>query len=166
MQLIAAVDENWAIGYGGRLLCPVKADLRRFKALTMGHGVLLGRKTLSTFPGGRPLPGRENFILSRDPAFEAEGARVVHSADEALRLCPRDTFVIGGAQVYRLMLEHCDKAYITKLRAAFPADAWLPDLDALPDWEKAEEGETLEEGNVRFQYILYRRSSPAQHGKT
>lgn len=157
MDLIVAVDQNWAIGYRNELLVRVSADLKRFKALTMGHPVLLGRKTLQTFPGGRPLPGRRNFILSADPDCRVEGAEILRSAEEAFDTCPGDTFVIGGGQVYRAMLDGCDTAYVTKLHAAYPADAWFPDLDADPDWALTGEETPLTEGGVTFRYCTYQR---------
>lgn len=157
MKLIVAVDQNWAIGCGGELLARVPADLKRFKEITMGHPVLLGRRTLATFPGGRPLRGRENFILSTDPNFGVEGAVVLHSAEEARTRCPEDTFIIGGAQVYREMLGDCDTAYVTKLEADFPADSWFPNLDALPGWGIAEEEGPFTEDGLAFCYVTYKR---------
>ena len=105
MYLIAAVDQNWAIGYQNKLLARISPDLKRFKALTLGHPVLLGRKTLETFPGGKPLPGRQNYILSTNPDYKVENAVVFHSLEEARAACPADTFVIGGGQVYRAALD-------------------------------------------------------------
>lgn len=157
MKLIVAVDQNWAIGYQNNLLTRISADLKRFKALTLGHGVLLGRKTLETFPGGRPLPGRPNFILSTDPHYAVEGATVLHSIEAASRLCPEDTFVIGGESVYRALLDCCDTAYVTRIDAAFPADAFFPNLDALPEWAVAEEEETQAENGLNFRYVTYKR---------
>lgn len=157
MKLIVAVDQNWAIGYQNNLLVRISADLKRFKALTLGHPVLLGRKTLETFPGGRPLPGRPNFILSHNPDYAVEGATVLHTIADAARRCPEDTFVIGGESVYRAMLPRCDTAYVTKIHADFPADAWFPDLDALPEWSVAEEEGPLTDSGVTFRYVTYRR---------
>lgn len=157
MNLIVAVDQNWAIGRENDLLVRISADLKRFKALTLGHGVLLGRKTLETFPGGRPLPGRENYILSRNPSASVEGARVLHSVEEAVALCPPDTFVIGGESVYRALLPYCDTAFLTKIDAAFPADSFFPDLDALPQWAVAREEAPLREGELEFRYVTYKR---------
>lgn len=157
MKLIVAVDRNWAIGYRGELLARVSADLKRFKTLTLGHPVLLGRKTLATFPGGRPLTGRENFILSTDPDFRVEGAVVLRSVEEARARCPEDTFVIGGAQIYRALLNGCDTAYVTKLDADFPADTWFPNLDALPGWGIAEEEGPFAEDSLAFRYVTYKR---------
>ena len=157
MYLIAAVDQNWAIGCQNKLLARLSPDLKRFKALTLGHPVLLGRKTLETFPGGKPLPGRQNYILSTNPDYKVENALVLHSLEEARTSCPADTFVIGGAQVYRAALDWCDTAYITKIHASFTADAWMPDLVALPEWELAEEEPPLEDGGIVFHYATYRR---------
>lgn len=157
MQAIVAVDENWAIGSGGQLLCPIRADLLRFKALTLGHPVILGRKTLATFPGGRPLPGRENLILSRDPGFTVEGARVFPSVPALLDHAPADSFVIGGQSVYAALLPHCHTVCLTRVRAAFPADAWFPALPVRDGWRVAEAQPPLTENGVTFQYITYRR---------
>ncbi|HIR83894.1 MAG TPA: dihydrofolate reductase [Candidatus Galloscillospira excrementavium] len=161
MNLIAAVDRNWAIGKGGDQLVYLRTDLKRFQALTTGHAVILGRKTLATFPGGRPLKNRRNLVLSRDPDFHPEGAEVFPTLEALLAAAPEDAFVIGGGSVYRALLDRCSTAYITKLDAAWPADTWLPDLDALPEWQVAEEGEELEENGVRFRYVTYRREEMA-----
>ena len=101
MNLIVAVDQNWAIGNQNRLLVRISADLKRFKALTMGHPVILGRKTLETFPAADPCRAGENYILSTNPAFEVENARVLHTMEEALAACPADAFVIGGERLPR-----------------------------------------------------------------
>ena len=157
MNLIAAVDLNWAIGRGGDQLCYIPADLKRFQALTTGHPVILGRKTLATFPGGRPLKNRRNLILSRDPAFAPEGAEVFRSLEALRAAAPADSFVIGGESVYAALLDWCDTAYITKIHKAYPADCWLPDLDADPNWTLAEESEPLEEDGLIFHYATYKR---------
>ena len=157
MNLIAAVDLNWAIGRGGDQLCYIPADLKRFQALTTGHPVILGRKTLATFPGGRPLKNRRNLILSRDPSFAPEGAEVFRSLEALRAAAPADSFVIGGESVYAALLDWCDTAYITKIHKAYPADCWLPDLDADPHWTLAEESEPLEEDGLIFHYATYKR---------
>lgn len=157
MKAIVAVDENWAIGKDGGLLRPISADLKRFKTLTMGHPVILGRKTLSTFPKGRPLAGRRNLILSRDPNFTVEGAEVFHDIPTLLAAKTDDTVVIGGGEIYRLLLEFCDKVYVTKILQTFPADTWFPNLDADPNWRVTEEEAPLEEDGVGFCYVTYER---------
>lgn len=157
MNVIVAVDRNWAIGKDGDQLVYLSEDLKRFKALTMGHPVILGRKTLATFPGGRPLKGRRNLILSRDPAFAPEGGEVYRDLEELLSRAPEDAFVIGGASVYRALLPRCDTAYVTRIRKEYPADCWFPNLDEDPAWELAEESEPLEQDGVAYTYAVYRR---------
>lgn len=157
MNAIVAVDQNWAIGKGGDQLCYISADLKRFKELTLGHPVILGRKTLATFPGGRPLKGRRNLVLSRDPDFQPEGAEVYHDIETLLTQAPADSFVIGGESVYRSLLEHCDRVYVTKIMSTFSADTWFPDLDEDPAWQVGERAEPLEEKGLSFQYVTYER---------
>ena len=159
MNLIAAVDENWAIGKDGDQLCYIPADLKHFQALTTGHAVILGRRTLATFPGGRPLKNRRNLILSRNASFAPEGAEVFPDVDSLLKAAPADTFVIGGESVYRALLPYCDKAYITKIHKAWPADAFFPDLDADPAWQVTEEGDAQEHAGLPFRYVTYERVS-------
>jgi len=157
MILIAAVDENWAIGKDGDQFLRLKGDLARFRALTTGKTVIVGRKTLSTFPSGMPLPNRENLILSSDPAFSPENARVFSSLQALLAYAPSDSAVIGGGSVYRALLPYCDTAYITKIRAAFPADTWMPNLDQLSDWHITEESPPITENGISYHYVTYRK---------
>lgn len=157
MNAIVAVDQNWAIGKGGDQLCYISADLKRFKELTTGHPVILGRKTLATFPGGRPLKGRRNLVLSRDRKLQIEGAEVYHDVESLLAQAPEDSFVIGGESVYRSLLDRCDTVYVTKIAHSFPADTWFPDLDADPAWRAVREEEPLEEKGLTFRYVTYER---------
>lgn len=157
MNVIAAVDQNWAIGKDGDQLCYIPADLKRFQALTSGHTVILGRKTLATFPGGRPLKNRRNLILSRDLSFAPEGAEVFRDLDSLRSAAPADAFVIGGASVYQALLPFCNKAYLTKIDHAWPADVFFPDLDVDPAWKVVEESEPLEHEGLFFRYVTYER---------
>lgn len=157
MNLIVAVDQNWAIGKDGDQLVYLKEDLKRFRTLTSGHTVILGRKTLATFPGGRPLKNRRNLILSRNPQFQAEGAEVFSSVEELVQRADGDAFVIGGASVYEQLLPYCDTAYITKIHAGFPADTYFPDLDKSEEWEIVQESESLEQDGIAYHYVTYRR---------
>lgn len=157
MNLIAAVDRNWAIGKDGDQLCYIPADLKHFQALTTGHAVILGRRTLATFPGGRPLKNRRNLILSRNASFAPEGAEVFPDVDSLLKAAPADAFVIGGESVYKALLPYCDKAYITKIDRAWPADSFFPDLDADPAWQVTEEGEWQDHEGLAFRYVTYER---------
>ncbi len=147
MRAIAAVDEAWGIGRDGRLLIRIPADQKQFREKTGGGVVILGRKTLQTFPKGEPLTDRVNVILTRNPEFAVKGenAVVVHNEqelDEALRpYAQDDVWVIGGESVYRLLLPKCTEAIITKIERRYEADAFFPDLSAAPAWRLAEEGE-------------------------
>ena len=157
MNLIVAVDKNWAIGKDGDQLVYLSEDLKRFKSLTTGHPVILGRKTLATFPGRRPLKGRRNLILSRSADFAPEGAEVFSDVETLRAAAPEDAFVIGGASVYRQLLPWCSTAYVTKIDRAFPADCHFPDLDQDPAWEQAEESVPLEQDGIIYRYLTYRR---------
>lgn len=157
MNVIVAVDENWAIGKDGDQLIYLKEDLKRFRTLTSGHTVILGRKTLATFPGGRPLKNRRNLILSRNPQFQAEGAEVFSAVEELVQQADQDAFVIGGASVYEQLLPYCDTAYITKIHASFPADTYFPNLDQSEEWKVTEERESLEQDGISYHYVTYSR---------
>ena len=164
MNCIVNVTENWGIGRENDLLVAISADLKRFRQLTTGKTVILGRKTLATFPGGKPLKNRENLVLSRDPQLEIPGARVVHSLVELLDACravPSDDLsVIGGASVYELLLPYCREALVTKTLSAPEADAFFPNLDQLPNWRVRRQSEIQEENGVRFQYVDYENDCP------
>ena len=156
MAIVVCVDRAWAIGRGNRLLLRVPADLRRFKALTMGHVLLMGRKTFDSLPG--LLPGRAHVVLSRDPAFAPEGVTVCRGPEEGIAAARAlgNVFVIGGAETYASLLPHCDTALVTQVDAAVPgADAFFPDLDAHPDWRAARTEEWQEETGIRFRYCEY-----------
>ena len=157
MNVIVAVDQNWAIGKDGDQLVYLSEDLKRFKALTTGHPVILGRKTLATFPGERPLKGRRNLILSRSAGFAPEGAEVFSDVEALRAAAPEDSFVIGGASVYRQLLPWCDTAYVTKIDRTFPADCYFPDLEQDPAWERTEESAPLEQDGIIYRYVTYRR---------
>ena len=157
MNVIVAVDQNWAIGKDGDQLVYLSEDLKRFKSLTTGHPVILGRKTLATFPGERPLKGRRNLILSRSAGFAPEGAEVFSDVEALRAASPEDSFVIGGASVYRQLLPWCDTAYVTKIDRTFPADCYFPDLEQDPAWERTEESAPLEQDGIVYRYLTYRR---------
>ena len=157
MTAIVCVSKNWGIGRDGNLLFHISADLRRFKSLTVGKTVILGRKTLDTFPGGKPLKDRRNIVLSRRE-LDIPGATVVHSVSEAAALGGDDAIVIGGASVYMALLDRCDRVCITKVDADADADSFFPRLDSSPDWRVASESEEFEENGLRFRFIDYVRN--------
>ena len=158
MYAIVAACENWGIGKDNALLYHISADLKRFKELTSDHTVIMGRKTLESLPGKKGLPGRRNIVLTSQGDYTAENAEVVNTVMAAVFTAnDAESFVIGGESVYRALLPACDKVYLTRIFAAPEADAFFPDLDALPDWKIIEKSEIMEENGIRFQYLTYTR---------
>ena len=155
MQAIVAVSENWGIGKDNDLLFHISADLKRFRALTSGCAVIMGRKTLESLPGGKGLPNRRNIVLTSNLDFTAENAETVCTVAGAVFAAGADAFVIGGGSVYRQFLSICDRVYVTKVFAEVEADTFFPNLDESPDWEIAEQSEIMEENGIRFQYVDY-----------
>ncbi len=160
MNAIVVVDQNWAIGREGGLLFSLPADMRRFRSLTLGGTVILGRKTLDTFPGGRPLPQRRNIVITRDPSFARAGAETVSSLQAALDLTagedPDKLWVIGGGSVYTALLSRCRRAYLTKVDAAAPeADTFFPNLDKLPAWQLEAASEPVTENGFTYRFLDY-----------
>ena len=158
MQAIVAVSQSWGIGKDGRLLFRLSADLRRFKALTTGRTVVMGRKTLQSLPGGKGLPTRRNLVLSRRMDYAPENAEVVTSVEALLRTAGEDAFVIGGQKVYEQLLPHCERVHVTKVLADAPADAFFPNLDEDPAWRIASVSDVLTESGISFQYVEYCRA--------
>ena len=158
MNLIVAVGQNWAIGKNDNQPIYLHADLKRFKSLTIGHPIILGRKTLATFPGGQALNGRRNLVLSRNPDFTREGVEVFADLDSLLEEAPEDSFVVGGASVYAALLNQCDTAYVTKIDLSFHMpDCFFTNLDKQLNWYIAEKGQELEECGVKFCHVIYKR---------
>lgn len=150
MNIIAAVDEHWGIGYKGELLEKIPEDLKRFKSLTYDKVVIYGRKTMETFPHKRPLEGRKNIILTSNKDLHSE--LIANSIEEVfqkideykqLGIEDKDIFVIGGASVYKQLLPFCDTAYITKIHFYYLADAFFPDLDKDPEWYISESDDKI-----------------------
>ena len=158
MEAIVAVYEDWGIGDGKTQPVVLRADRVHFREITADAAVVVGRKTLGDFPGGRPLKGRNNIVLTRGDA-EIPGAEVVHSTEEALAAAekyPR-CIVIGGASVYRQMFPFMDKVYITKIKCRPESSAFFPDLDRENGWVCTEEGPVSEEDGIRYRFCIYER---------
>lgn len=160
MNAIAAADRRWGIGRDNQLLTHLSGDLKYFKEKTIGNTIIIGRKTLESFPGGRPLPGRRNIVLSADPAFAPEGCTVCRSKREVLESIaetdPDTVFVCGGASVYRLFLEDCRRFLLTRIEDTFEADAFLPDLEE-EGFSRVWASEDMEEHGVRYRFEEYIR---------
>ena len=159
MNAIVAVDAKWGIGQGNELLFSLRGDMKHFRAMTTGKTILLGRKTLETFPGGRPLPNRRNVVLTTCDK-EIEGASVVHTVQELMDAAqgeePDNVFVAGGGTVYTALLPYCKRVYMTKIDAAVEgADTFFPNLDKLPGWEVEETSEPMEENGITYRFVTY-----------
>ncbi len=161
MNLIAAVDENWAIGLKNKLLVRIPSDEKFFQQTTMGQVVIMGRRTLAAFQNGLLLSGRTNIILSRNPSLTVKGAEVVHSVEDTLRLLQdyrdQEVFVIGGGSIYRQFLPYCDTAYITKIQHVYEADTYFPNLDQDPDWSLVSDGEEQTYFDLEYYSLKYER---------
>lgn len=162
MNLIVAVDENWAIGNKNSLLVSIPKDHKMFREETTGRVVVLGRKTLETFPQGQPLKNRTNIILSKDPQYRVKGAVVLHSTEELLSHIEayhsKDVYIIGGESVYRQMLPYCDTAHVTKIAHTYEADAYFPNLDEDPEWEITARSEEETYFDLEYQFVKYERN--------
>ena len=159
MDAIVSVTSDWAIGKDGGLLVPNRADMRRFVQLTRGCTVLMGRKTLESFPGG-PLKGRRNVVVSRQEGYAPEGVEVFPTPEAALEATSADekVWLIGGASIYQALLGRCERAYVTMNECVREADSWFPNLDESPDWEvEAREKGGVTEAGVPFEFVTYRR---------
>ena len=159
MKLIAAVSENWGIGKDNGLLFSIPKDMKFFRETTMGKVVVLGRKNLESFPGGRPLKNRTNIILTRNPDFKCDGAVICHDISELFKL-PYDRsemFVIGGEEIYRQLIGFCSECYITKVFETVPADKFMVNLDEDENWRLAEKSEKQEDNGHIIQFCRYER---------
>lgn len=155
MNLIVAVDKNWAIGKDNKLLVSIPADMKFFRETTKGNIVVMGRKTLESFPQGQPLQKRVNIVLSQNKDYQVKGAVVVHSIEEAVEEAKKyegDVYVIGGESIYRAMLPYCQTALVTKIDHAYAADTYFPNLDEDPEWELT--GETEEQTYFDLEYVF------------
>ncbi|MCD7918994.1 MAG: dihydrofolate reductase [Clostridiales bacterium] len=158
MRMIAAVSRDWGIGWKGELLYGLPGDKRHFKALTMGYAVVMGRATWASLPGPAPLPGRRNYVLTRDTIFQAEGVAVLHSLAELP--WAEEFWVIGGASLYEALLPCCAEAELTFVDAVRPADRFFPDLTLHPEWVLVSESETMREGSLSYTFRHYRNRDP------
>lgn len=158
MELIVAVYEDWGIGMGGTQPVALSADRKFFREMTRGATVIAGRRTIQDFPGQKPLPGRVNLVLTRQPG-EIPGFVVCASVEQVLqkaREAPR-AMVIGGGSVYRQLLPHCDTAYVTKVHTTVPCDTFFPDLDQDPHWHRAQTLLSGKENGIAYEMLMYKR---------
>ena len=165
--MMVAVDNNWAIGSRNRLLVSIPRDQKHFREETTGKVVVLGRKTLETFPQGQPLQNRTNIILSENRNYRIKGAMVVHSVEELLAELKKydtgDVYVVGGESIYRELLPYCDTAHVTKIDHTYEADAYFPDLDRDPEWQVTAESDEQTYFDIAYTFYKYERITQQNH---
>ena len=161
MKAILSADKNWGIGYNNKLLVSIPSDMKFFRQTTTGRVVVMGRKTLESFPNGLPLKNRTNIVLTGNRDYQVKDAVIVHSKDELMeelrKYAADDIYVIGGESIYRMLLPECDTVLVTKIDRAFQADTFFPDLDTMDEWEMTEEGEEQTCFDLEFRFTKYER---------
>lgn len=162
MKIIVAVDENWGIGLRNSLLVHIPNDMKFFRNETMGKVIIMGRKTLESFPQGQPLAGRTNIVLTKDMNYSVKGAVIVHSLEEAIKESEKynqDVYCIGGESIYRQFLPYCDEAYVTKIDHVYEADSYFPNLDEMPQWKQVEESEEQTYFDLTYAFLKYQKQN-------
>ena len=161
MNLIVAVDKNWAIGNGNKLLVSIPQDMKFFRETTTGKVVVLGRKTLETFPGKQPLKNRTNIVLTRDKNYQVKDAIVVHDMEslmeELKKYDEEEIYVIGGETIYRQLLPYCKVAHVTKINHAYEADTYFPNLDEKEEWVVTGVSEEQTYFDLEYEFVRYER---------
>ena len=163
MNLIAAVDKNWAIGRNNKLLVSIPDDMKFFRETTTGKVVVMGRKTLESFPGKKPLKNRVNIVLTSDNSYQVDGAVIVHDMDELheelKKYNSQDIYVIGGESIYRQLLDECDVAHITKIDFSYEAGAWFPNLDEKEEWVVTADSEEQTYFDLEYYFYKYEKKA-------
>ncbi|MCI8318340.1 MAG: dihydrofolate reductase [Lachnospiraceae bacterium] len=161
MNLIVAVDKNWGIGKGNKLLVSIPSDMKFFRETTSGKVVVMGRKTLESFPNGLPLKNRTNIVLTKRPDYQVKDAIVLHTVEEVLKELKKyesdDIYIIGGESIYRQFLPYCNTAHVTKINHAYEADVYFPDLDAMDEWEITADSEEQTYFDLEYVFLKYER---------
>jgi dihydrofolate reductase len=155
VSLIVAMDRQRVIGNQGRLPWHIPQDLKRFKALTMGHSMIMGRKTHESI--GRLLPGRRSIIVTRQRGYAVPGALVVHAIEEALEACAgeAEVFVIGGAEIYAQSLDAATRIYLTEVHDCVRGDTWFPRLSG--EWREVSRDPQAPQSGLAFDFVVLER---------
>lgn len=159
MDMIVAVDSNWAIGHKGKLLVSIPEDMQFFRRETTGKVVVMGRKTLESFPNGLPLKNRVNVVITKDKEYNVKDAIICHSIEEALEVLKQyndeDIYVIGGESVYRQFLPYCSVAHVTKINYSYDADTYFPNLDEMDEWTIEESSDERTYFDLEYEFVKY-----------
>ena len=163
MNIIVAADKNWGIGKDNKLLVSIPADMKFFRETTTGNVVVMGRKTLESFPGGLPLKRRTNIVLTKDVNYQVKDAVLVHSVEELLEELKKydseNVYVIGGDSVYRQLLPYCDIAHVTKIDYAYEADTYFPNLDEMKEWQITASSEEQTYFDLEYTFLKYEKKA-------
>ena len=169
MNIIVAVDKNWGIGKDNKLLTSIPSDMKFFREETMGKVVVMGRKTLESFPNGQPLKGRTNIVITRDKNYQVKDAIVVHSEEELLaeleKYDDESIYIIGGESIYRMMLAHCKTAHVTKINFAYEADTYFPNLDEMKEWTISATSDEQTYFDLEYYFIKYDDTTTCKEGR-
>ncbi len=161
MIISAHASKNWGIGKNGDLMFRLPQDMKFFRETTQNSVVIMGRKTLESFPNKKPLPNRVNIVISRNPDFNPDGVIVAKTIEDAVKIANsyenKEIFIIGGAKIYEAMLPYADTAYITKVFEDADADSFILDFDNAPDWERAEESDDIDDNGHTIRFTTYRK---------
>lgn len=161
MKILVAVDENWGIGKNNDLLIRIPADQKMFRQMTTGNVIIIGRKTLESFPNAAPLKDRVNIVLTKSGRESKNGEIILHSVEEVLKeikkYTDKDIYVAGGESIYRQFLPYCKTAYVTKIDRKYEADVCFPNLDNDPEWELAETSEEQIYFDTTYHFLRYER---------
>ena len=161
MNCIVAVDNNWAIGYKNNLLVSIPADMRFFRDTTIDKVVVMGKNTLESFPGSKPLLKRTNIVVALEKDYKVPGATVVNSIEEAMEAVKEydtnDVYIIGGGSIYRQFLPYCDIAHVTKIDYEYEADTYFPNLDEDDEWELTGDSDEQTYYDLEYRFLRYER---------
>ena len=161
MQAIVAVDNNWAIGYKNKLLVSIPADMKLFRNETTGKVIVMGRKTLESFPGAKPLPNRTNVVLTNNKSYKVNGAEVFNDKESLLEYLKQfdtnDVFIIGGESIYKLFLSDVDTIHVTKINYSYEADTYFPNLDKLSEWKITASSGEKTYFDLEYEFLQYSR---------
>ena len=167
LSLLAALSTNNVIGRDNEIPWRLSTDLKRLKAMTMGHHVIMGRKTYESV--GRPLPGRTNIVITRQEGYGPEGVTVVHSLEDAVRIAAQngddEAFILGGAEIYAQAMHRADRMYLTRVHAEVEGDTWFPEFDDVSEWQltDAEHFDADEKNEYPFSFLTYERAGAEGH---
>jgi dihydrofolate reductase len=169
MKAIVAVDLNWGIGFQGQLLERIPEDMKFFKEKTLGKNIIMGRETLESLPGKKPLKDRTNIVLTTNRSYNNENIKICHSLKELFqeteKYAKEEVFVIGGESVYSQLLSYCSECYVTKIENTYEADKYFTDLDKENIWKLVWQSEEKKYNDISFKFAKYINENPKRQNR-